>query len=119
PPPPRRPPPPLRPTPPATPPGLPPLHGRRRARGRGRGRPPRGRRGRELSLVRQRLGGRGGRGGGGGRPLGGGLSDAPPVVPPAGLRRYLAFTRLSAAALQAIARVVDNDDGFRARVAAE
>jgi predicted RNA-binding protein with PIN domain len=48
-----------------------------------------------------------------------GLSDDPPVVPPAGLRRYLAFTRLSAAALQAIARVVDNDDGFRARVAAE
>ena len=46
-----------------------------------------------------------------------GLSDDPPVGPPAGLRRYLGFTRLSTAALQAIARVVDNDDGFRARVA--
>jgi predicted RNA-binding protein with PIN domain len=47
-----------------------------------------------------------------------GLTDEPPVVPPAGLRRYLGFTRLSTAALQAIARVVDSDDAFRARVAA-
>jgi predicted RNA-binding protein with PIN domain len=47
------------------------------------------------------------------------MSDDPPVVPPAGLRRYLGFTRLSTATLQAIARVVDGDDEFRARVAGE
>jgi predicted RNA-binding protein with PIN domain len=47
-----------------------------------------------------------------------GLSDDPPEAPPAGLRPYLGFTRLSAAVLQAVARVVDHDDEFRARVAA-
>jgi predicted RNA-binding protein with PIN domain len=47
------------------------------------------------------------------------MSDDPPVVPPAGLRRYLGFTRLSSATLQAIARVVDGDDEFRDRVAGE
>ncbi|HEV7758620.1 MAG TPA: hypothetical protein VGO78_06510, partial [Acidimicrobiales bacterium] len=47
------------------------------------------------------------------------MSDDPPVVPPAGLRRYLGFTRLSTATLQAIARVVDGDDEFRAHVAGE
>ena len=47
------------------------------------------------------------------------MGDDPPVVPPAGLRRYLGFTRLSTATLQAIARVVDGDDEFRAHVAGE
>jgi predicted RNA-binding protein with PIN domain len=46
-----------------------------------------------------------------------GLSDDPPVPPPAGLRRYLGFTRLPTTVLQAIARVVEGDDEFRARVA--
>jgi hypothetical protein len=39
-------------------------------------------------------------------------------MPPAGLRPYLGFTRLSTTVLQAVARVVDNDAEFRARVAA-
>ena len=46
-----------------------------------------------------------------------GLSDDRPVAPPAGLRPYLGFTRLSSTVLQAIARVVDGDEEFRARVA--
>jgi predicted RNA-binding protein with PIN domain len=40
------------------------------------------------------------------------------VVPPTALRPFLGFARLSPAALSAIARVVDQDDDFRARVAA-
>jgi predicted RNA-binding protein with PIN domain len=40
------------------------------------------------------------------------------VVPPPALRPFLGFARLSPAALSAIARVVDQDDDFRARVAA-
>jgi predicted RNA-binding protein with PIN domain len=39
------------------------------------------------------------------------------VLPPSALRPYLGFAKLSAAALSAIARVVDHDDEFRARVA--
>jgi predicted RNA-binding protein with PIN domain len=46
-----------------------------------------------------------------------GLTEDPPVVPPARLRPFLTFTRLSPAVLQAVARVVDSDEGFRARVA--
>jgi predicted RNA-binding protein with PIN domain len=46
-----------------------------------------------------------------------GPGDDPPVAPPAVLRRYLGFTRLSSTVLQAIARAVDGDDEFRARVA--
>jgi predicted RNA-binding protein with PIN domain len=75
------------------------------------------------------------------RPFGGHLSDAtgvirpaveaalevarkgllanPSVDAPSGLRRYLGFTKLSAATLRAIARVVESDDEFRARVAAK
>ncbi len=40
------------------------------------------------------------------------------MVPPTALRPFLGFARLSPAALSAIARVVDQDDDFRARVAA-
>jgi predicted RNA-binding protein with PIN domain len=40
------------------------------------------------------------------------------VLPPPALRPYLGFAKLSPAALSAIARVVDQDDEFRARVAA-
>jgi predicted RNA-binding protein with PIN domain len=40
--------------------------------------------------------------------------DAPPA-----LRRYLGFTKLQPATLRAIARVVDSDETFRARVAGE
>jgi predicted RNA-binding protein with PIN domain len=39
------------------------------------------------------------------------------VLPPSALRPYLGFAKLSATALSAIARVVDQDDEFRARVA--
>ena len=42
----------------------------------------------------------------------------PVVLPPSALRPYLGFAKLSPAALSAIARVVDQDDEFRARVAA-
>ena len=97
----------------------------------------------ELPVVRHGLGGRGARPGHGRRrPTHGGeltnpagvvrpaveaalevarrgLSDDPPVAPPAGLRRYLGFTRLPTTVLQAIARVVEGDDEFRARVARE
>ncbi|HEY8543857.1 MAG TPA: hypothetical protein VIL36_02375, partial [Acidimicrobiales bacterium] len=47
-----------------------------------------------------------------------GLTADPPVAPPAGLVRYLGFKKLSGPALRAIAKVVDADDEFRARVAA-
>jgi predicted RNA-binding protein with PIN domain len=47
-----------------------------------------------------------------------GLRADPVVQPPAALRPYLGFAKLSPAALSAIARVVDQDDDFRARVAA-
>jgi predicted RNA-binding protein with PIN domain len=47
-----------------------------------------------------------------------GLRADPVVVPPTGLRPYLGFARLSSAVLAAIARAVDQDDEFRARVAA-
>jgi predicted RNA-binding protein with PIN domain len=47
-----------------------------------------------------------------------GLRAGPVVVPPTALRPYLGFARLSPAALAAIARVVDQDQDFRARVAA-
>ncbi|MGH9287492.1 MAG: NYN domain-containing protein [Acidimicrobiales bacterium] len=40
------------------------------------------------------------------------------MPPPSALRPYLGFAKLSPAALSAIARVVDQDDDFRARVAA-
>jgi len=46
-----------------------------------------------------------------------GVTADPPVLPPPGLQRYLGFTKLSGPALAAIARVVDSDDEFRARVA--
>lgn len=48
-----------------------------------------------------------------------GLAADPPVPPPPALRRFLGFTKLSTPALRAIARVVDTDDTFRARVAAD
>lgn len=48
-----------------------------------------------------------------------GLAADPPVPPPPALRRYLGFAKLSTPALRAIARVVDTDDTFRARVADE
>lgn len=48
-----------------------------------------------------------------------GLTADPPVRPPPALRRYLGFSKLSAPALKAIARVVDTDDTFRVRVADE
>ena len=47
-----------------------------------------------------------------------GLTADPPVQPPPALRRYLGFKKLSVPVLRAIARVVDADDEFRARVAA-
>ncbi|MGH9231680.1 MAG: NYN domain-containing protein, partial [Acidimicrobiales bacterium] len=40
------------------------------------------------------------------------------MLPPSSLRPYLGFAKLSPAALSAIARVVEQDDDFRARVAA-
>jgi predicted RNA-binding protein with PIN domain len=46
-----------------------------------------------------------------------GLAADPAVPPPQALRRYLGFSRLSSGALRAIARVVERDDAFRARVA--
>jgi predicted RNA-binding protein with PIN domain len=46
-----------------------------------------------------------------------GLSADPITLPPHALRPYLDFARLSTNALRAIARVVDRDDAFRARVA--
>jgi predicted RNA-binding protein with PIN domain len=39
------------------------------------------------------------------------------VLPPTALRRYLNFARLTSRSLEAIARVVERDDEFRARVA--
>jgi predicted RNA-binding protein with PIN domain len=39
------------------------------------------------------------------------------VLPPPALRRYLNFAKLNARSVEAIARVVDRDDEFRARVA--
>jgi predicted RNA-binding protein with PIN domain len=47
-----------------------------------------------------------------------GLRADPVVVPPSALRPYLGFAKLSQAALAAIARVVDQDEDFRDRVAA-
>jgi predicted RNA-binding protein with PIN domain len=47
-----------------------------------------------------------------------GLSRSPPVPPPAGVRRYLGFTKLSTAAVQAVTRVLDRDEAFRFQVAA-
>ena len=47
-----------------------------------------------------------------------GLTADPVVLPPQALRRYLDFSRLSGAALRAIARVVERDGPFRERVAA-
>jgi predicted RNA-binding protein with PIN domain len=46
-----------------------------------------------------------------------GLRADPVVSPPPALRPYLEFVRLSAKSLAAIARVVDDDEEFRARVA--
>ena len=40
------------------------------------------------------------------------------VPPPPALRRYVGFARLSARSLEAVARVVERDEDFRARVAA-
>lgn len=42
----------------------------------------------------------------------------PPVMAPGPLRRYLSFARLPDPALEVAKRVLDDDDGFRARVAA-
>lgn len=47
-----------------------------------------------------------------------GLLLNPPEHPPAGLRRFLSFSKLSPPAVRAIAKVVDSDDEFRSRVAA-
>ena len=47
-----------------------------------------------------------------------GLSADPICLPPHALRPYLDFARLSSNALKAIARAVDRDDEFRARVVA-
>ncbi|MGH9212889.1 MAG: NYN domain-containing protein [Acidimicrobiales bacterium] len=46
------------------------------------------------------------------------LTSVPPDVPPPGIRRYLGFTKLSSAAVQAVARLLDRDATFRAHVAA-
>jgi predicted RNA-binding protein with PIN domain len=40
------------------------------------------------------------------------------VVPPPGLQRYLEFTKLSTAAVSAVARLIERDEEFRARVIA-
>lgn len=40
------------------------------------------------------------------------------MFPPAGVRRYLGFTKLSTAAVQAVTRVLDRDESFRSHVAA-
>jgi predicted RNA-binding protein with PIN domain len=47
-----------------------------------------------------------------------GLTADPVVLPPPALRRYVNFSKLPARSLDAVARVVDGDDEFRARVAA-
>ncbi|MGE3620422.1 MAG: NYN domain-containing protein [Acidimicrobiia bacterium] len=47
-----------------------------------------------------------------------GAMTRPPLVAPSALRPYLRFTRLTPLVLDAVRRVVDDDDGFRARVAA-
>jgi len=47
-----------------------------------------------------------------------GLTADPVVPPPAALRRYLTFAKQTPRSLDAVARVVDADDEFRARVAA-
>lgn len=47
-----------------------------------------------------------------------GLLLNPPASPPAGLRRFLSFSKLSVPAVRAIAKVVDADDDFRLKVAA-
>ena len=46
-----------------------------------------------------------------------GLTADPVVPPPHALRPYLAFAKLNPRSLDAIARVVEGDDAFRARVA--
>jgi predicted RNA-binding protein with PIN domain len=46
------------------------------------------------------------------------LTADPVVPPPPALRPYLTFSRLNTRSLDAVARVVDRDDEFRARVAA-
>src|SRR5690606_15596181 len=124
-------------------PRLPPLHGGRRADDRGRGGPRRaGRRG-GVPLVRprrRRRAPRRRRRCPRPRPVEGELSDptgairpaveaalavaragleADPVVPPPpGLGRYLRFARQTPASLKAVARIVERDEAFRARVAA-
>ena len=47
-----------------------------------------------------------------------GLTADPIVPPPPALKRYLGFSKLSSRSLEAIARIVERDDAFRARVAA-
>jgi predicted RNA-binding protein with PIN domain len=47
-----------------------------------------------------------------------GLTADPVVPPPAALRRYLTFAKQTPRSLDAVARVVEADDEFRARVAA-
>jgi len=47
-----------------------------------------------------------------------GLTLVPPLVPPPGIRRYLGFTKLSTAAVRAVAQVLERDDDYRSRVAA-
>lgn len=47
-----------------------------------------------------------------------GLAADPTVLPPAALRPYLNFSKQTARSLEAVARVVDADDEFRARVVA-
>ncbi|MFO7280901.1 MAG: NYN domain-containing protein [Thermoanaerobacterales bacterium] len=47
-----------------------------------------------------------------------GLEADPVVPPPPGLGRYLRFARQTPASLKAVARIVERDEAFRARVAA-
>ncbi len=46
-----------------------------------------------------------------------GEAATPPQPAPRGLKRFLGFARLPAAALEAVRRELDSDDGFRQRVA--
>jgi predicted RNA-binding protein with PIN domain len=45
-----------------------------------------------------------------------GIEATPPVAPPAALRPFLSFRRLSGRALDRAAKVLDDDEAFRARV---
>lgn len=45
------------------------------------------------------------------------LLKQPPQPPPPGLKRYLGFSKLSPAAVRAIAKIIDSDEDFRTQVA--